>query len=679
MIDSMEAFEITSQDRKNLLIITAVYFIAFLLITPLGPFEDEIPYQMHTGKYSLTTLDVADEIGYYSYLRSAFFDGDIDFCNEKDFYYRLKITPTGYAHNHWAIGCAILWIPFFLLGHLITQIYHFLGYITLSDGYFAPYYVFVSIGSMIYVFLGLLFSYRILRRFSSPFAALISTLVVFLSTHLPYYAFVQSRLSHAGEFFLITLFVDIWLYWRSTGKETLTSFILGAVAGLIITIRNNSATFLVLLFFDFVKGAKNDSRNSEKAAWTERLAFLKPFGLGLFLSAFPQLLAWHTIFGKLSPPLDLYGNFLYNFVNPYVWITTLPELFFSPTWGLVFSQPVWILGLWGLYGFTRDKPRFGIPFLCALGLSMLVTIAYIKEFGGEFAFGHRMLLSCNIFISLGLARLIDGKIDGKPAFSKSLWLFVGFVLIFLQYIILVQYEINLDWSCPGLSWKALRGLGWLVSESPHLLIRSTSYLKVMTVGWSLFNSYKAWFYMIFLPIILLSFLFLARFLFTRVNGKAMRNSKFRTALGALLGLFLLGINIAALHLHHPKSFALLKEQIPAAVSEAITAGYFDVALNNWKVALEMGFPRQILDDMKFWILSSNLAFQLSYHATPPVSFANLFPRFDSFSIIFIKSRWKYNLAFVIGDYPIFGALVLGFDQMGMYISYPVPWMFFWDS
>ncbi len=68
--------------KKDLLIYGGVFYFLFLLLTPLGVFNPWVPPDADTGYYSVTRIDGGDDSGYYAYLRSAFFDGDLDFLNE---------------------------------------------------------------------------------------------------------------------------------------------------------------------------------------------------------------------------------------------------------------------------------------------------------------------------------------------------------------------------------------------------------------------------------------------------------------------------------------------------------------------------------------------------------------------------------------------------------------------
>ena len=66
----------------------------------------------------------SDGVAYYVYVRSLVIDNDLDFTNEYT-YFQLKPaaftrTSVGYIGNKYAIGPALLWMPFFLAAHAIA-------------------------------------------------------------------------------------------------------------------------------------------------------------------------------------------------------------------------------------------------------------------------------------------------------------------------------------------------------------------------------------------------------------------------------------------------------------------------------------------------------------------------------------------------------------------------------
>ena len=78
----------------------------------------------------------SDEIQYFAFLRSLWFDHDLSFENEYRYFYDRGIarsdgfhetflelrTATGHRINFGTIGCAILWSPFYAVGDLVARI-----------------------------------------------------------------------------------------------------------------------------------------------------------------------------------------------------------------------------------------------------------------------------------------------------------------------------------------------------------------------------------------------------------------------------------------------------------------------------------------------------------------------------------------------------------------------------
>ena len=109
--------------NRSVLIFGGIFFFTFLFLTPLGVFNSWVSPNIHKGYYSVTIIDAGDDTGYYAFLRSAFFDGDLDFFNERNYAHAEKINPTGYVFNNWQMGQAILFLPFFLIGHALSLIH----------------------------------------------------------------------------------------------------------------------------------------------------------------------------------------------------------------------------------------------------------------------------------------------------------------------------------------------------------------------------------------------------------------------------------------------------------------------------------------------------------------------------------------------------------------------------
>ena len=115
----------------------------------------------------------SDEVQYFSYLRSIWFDRDVSFENEYRYFYDHNIAQSGGYYetflvretgagrrvNYGTIGCALLWSPFYGIAHLWTRATG-----GVADGFSPPYIRAVAYGSAFYGFLAVLLSIRAARR-----------------------------------------------------------------------------------------------------------------------------------------------------------------------------------------------------------------------------------------------------------------------------------------------------------------------------------------------------------------------------------------------------------------------------------------------------------------------------------------------------------------------------------
>src|SRR5882672_2257683 len=115
-----------------------------------------------------------DGVGYYAYARAPLiqhnlrFDEDWRHANQYFSQTRTlsngqlrpdEYTETGYVGNLFSVGPALLWAPFLLAAHAIVLLADTFGAHTAADGFSSPYLVAMALGTAVYGFLGLLFSY----------------------------------------------------------------------------------------------------------------------------------------------------------------------------------------------------------------------------------------------------------------------------------------------------------------------------------------------------------------------------------------------------------------------------------------------------------------------------------------------------------------------------------------
>ena len=107
--------------RRERLLLAALFVLSLPAVTP--------------------RLYSSDEVQYFSYLRSLWFDHDVSFENEYQYFYDHQIARTPDFHttfleletaahrriNYGTIGCAILWSPFYAVGDVANSYRPFYG------------------------------------------------------------------------------------------------------------------------------------------------------------------------------------------------------------------------------------------------------------------------------------------------------------------------------------------------------------------------------------------------------------------------------------------------------------------------------------------------------------------------------------------------------------------------
>jgi hypothetical protein len=200
----------------------------------------------------------SDEIQYFAYLRSLWFDRDLSFENEYRYFYDRGVarsegfhetflereTEAGRRVNFATIGCAMLWAPFYAVGDLVARTTN-----APPDGFSKPYIAAVAYGSAVYGFAAIVLAILSAQRLGlAPFAA---ALAVWTGTPLIFYMYVAPPFSHACSAFAVALFVWTWLKVRSSWSVG-GALALGAAGALMAMVREQDVFFVAGPALDFV-------------------------------------------------------------------------------------------------------------------------------------------------------------------------------------------------------------------------------------------------------------------------------------------------------------------------------------------------------------------------------------------------------------------------------------------
>jgi hypothetical protein len=418
---------------------------------------------------SVPRVALSDEVQYYAYLRSLYFDGDLNFQNEYEHFanagrangdlavFNALLRPdavnpnpaTGLWRNVAPVGSALLWAPGFVLADGLVRLSNALGAAIPADGYSWPYIWAVCYMSALYSLLGLLLTYRLARRFSSSFAAALATVTVWLASPLVFYTYIAMPWSHATGFFLVALFLTFWLrgsttLWEAQAQRPLWVWaLLGLIGGMMALTREQLG---LLLLMPAVEGLVAYARMLRERQWPEmgrlfgaHLLFLLVLGLALT----PQLAAYQVLNGRPLPSSTVAEKL--NWLSPNFFNTL-----FNPGHGAFMWSPVLLLGLVGLWWLRRDDALLAALLLLGFLAQTYINGAFGTTWHLSRSFGFRRLIECTPIFVLGLAALImtlRERLGTWPLLLLALVLVYWNVGLIAQWTVVRPAEAR-----PGLVW-----------------------------------------------------------------------------------------------------------------------------------------------------------------------------------------------------------------------------------
>jgi|GEM_PF-714228 hypothetical protein len=408
-------------------------------------------FNLHDQEQQVGGIAHLDGYYYYIYLRSLQMDGDIDFKNEYEKWgnpFEFGETATGKARNIFGVGPALLWSPFFLLSIALAKIGQAFDFVISNDGLSRFHQIITFYGSMLYGWLGLIFSFAFVKRLNGKSFALWAVLGAALAGPLPYYCLSGSSYSHAQATMAVSLMLWLWARWRE--DWTVRRWIaFGAATGLVLLVRPGSAPFLLVPLgegiYRIYLQLRDASSGSENPAWKHALVGpLAAAGAALLVFS-PQLIAWNILYGTVFTVPQGQGFFWWS---ESAWHSTL----FSPRNGLFPSAPLMLLAAIGLLFYYRRAKATGALLIGSFVLLVALNGAVHDWWGWEFS--ARRYTSALPLFALGLAYVFktgESWVRRQP--TRAATLMVGGIVI-------VALAFNLMWmrlhSRHNLRWYQIR-------------------------------------------------------------------------------------------------------------------------------------------------------------------------------------------------------------------------------
>ncbi len=411
--------------KRDLLLLAAAFVLSLPLVTP--------------------RLYASDEVQYFSYLRSLWFDRDVSFENEYRHFYDAGVTrydgfhetflerttDTGRRVSFATMGSAILWSPFYAAAHASTRLRG-----GEADGYSQPYITAVAYASALYGWLALVLGWWMARRTVGPSGALVATVAVWLGTPLFFYMYIAPPMSHATSAFAVAAFLATWLVVRDRWS-TRGMVVLGALAALMTMVREQdmfvAAGPAVDWIWTFVRAPRD-------ATDRRRMAIGMLAGCAAFLVAYlPQLAAYQALNGYPGP--SRFVSRKMNWLAPHAL-----SVLVSPRHGFFFWTPLALAACAGLVMLAIShrpaaKTKVARPAALATGLLLIVALQVyvagsVESWTVAGAFGQRRFVGLSAVLVVGVSALwsLARQRAARAAFAVvlgvSIWWNVGLMAQF---------------------------------------------------------------------------------------------------------------------------------------------------------------------------------------------------------------------------------------------------------
>ena len=333
-----------------------------------------------------------DGVGYFAYLTSTWFDGDLLFFDEwgqagliRNGQILFKdVTATNHLSNHWTAGTSIAWYPAFLAADALTRA---TGQPT-HDG-FAPIYVaavtFMSALAGLFVMLAGL---RVARKLFGDRIAMAATIAIWFGSPLAWYSSVHASMSHALSAAVCTGVVLLSLRLREEVSLSRV-FALGLAIGFACAVRPQNITIALVPLF--------------VADWRALLRKTHALVLGGLIAALPQLIVSSVIYGGPLVFVNIGGR-----AHSWQMFTRFRplETIFSWYHGLAPWTPLLVIAIAGLFLLYRHDRGLARAGLATFGAQWLLLSILERWFWGGASFGQRRFDSCTLFFVLGLAAVL---------------------------------------------------------------------------------------------------------------------------------------------------------------------------------------------------------------------------------------------------------------------------------
>jgi hypothetical protein len=373
-----------------------------------------------------------DVLGYYLYLPATFIQEDpllndiswLEKINEEkeltDTLYMISSNDEGEPMYFFLMGTAILYFPFFIIGHIIAL---FGGFPV--DGFSMPYTLAISYGAILYTLLGLYYFRKILRYFFSENITAIVLMVIVIGTNYVHHMTLKNL--ETVNFIFTFVAICIWntIKWHENYKTKHLLYICLSITILCLI----KPTEILIAFFPIFYNINSKQELIDK--WKKLIVNKKGIIITItacLLLALPQISYWYIKTGQI-----IYDSYK----NPGVGLDlTSPHIFnilFSLRKGWLIYTPILIFSLIGFkYMYQQNKTIFKAS-LIYFGLSFYLISSWTEWWYGA-SFSIRPFIGLYPILGISFGYFLLHISDKKNTIK------LGIGLVFLALISLNQFQ-----------------------------------------------------------------------------------------------------------------------------------------------------------------------------------------------------------------------------------------------
>jgi hypothetical protein len=366
-----------------------------------------------------------DVLGYYMPLPATFIQDDpllknIDWLkkvnDEKQLtgtLYMISSNDNGEPMYFFLFGMALLYLPFFMLGHIYANIMGFP-----VDGFSLPYQYSLVIGAIIYTIVGLIYFRKILRNYFSEIITSMVILTTVLSTNYIHHLSLKDLETVNVLFMLITITIWNTIQWHKNPKLQY----LIAIGSSITIMALVKPSEVIVLSIPLLWNVSSFKSLREKIAliFKYKKHFFIVIGISTIIAG-PQIIYWLIKTGK--PLYDTYKN---PGVGLDLFSPHIIESLFSYRKGWLIYTPVMIFYLWGLFFTFKENKNIFLSIIFYFLTTFYIITSWTEWWYGA-AFSNRPLIVSYPLLAIGfgyfLVQLQNRKTWLKLVFAFCLTLF----------------------------------------------------------------------------------------------------------------------------------------------------------------------------------------------------------------------------------------------------------------